>query len=211
MSAILILFLLINFAISWFNAWSVGRGWAETRAMGGFPRFMSWCGATMSACGFTWCYLVIFCLINSLTSGKFHLPDKYAEAVFRIGYLIIILPVLGSGLAITIQSWAYFWKQRSFGSGALAGWNTFAQVYDTYTAIKAIPDSFSFLSGLWEDGDDDDDDAKNKLFLIAVVIAVLCVFGGILTTAAIVRSTAKRVAGTERVRMALLRRAAANA
>jgi hypothetical protein len=92
MSIILLFLVLLNFVISWFNAWSVGRGWAETKVAGGFARFMSWCGAIMSASGFTWCYLVIICIVGQLIPGRYHLPDKYAEGVFRLGYLIIILP-----------------------------------------------------------------------------------------------------------------------
>jgi hypothetical protein len=97
MSAILILLLLLNFVISWFNAWSVGRSWAETKAFGGLPRFFAWCGSVMSACGFTWCYLVLLVIINHAIPWKYQLPPKYEEAMFRLGYLMIILPVIGSG------------------------------------------------------------------------------------------------------------------
>lgn len=201
MSPILFIFLIINFAISWFNAWSVGRSWAETKAIGGLARFMAWCGGIMSASGFTWCYLVILMLINACTAGsKYHLPDKYAEGVFRLGYLIIILPVIGSGIAITIQSWAYFWKERNFKNGALAGWNTFADVYNIYTAARAIPESLSFLSSLFK-SDSRDSDGKGRLVMWVILLAILCVLGGILTTIAIVRSTAKRVALQETYRM----------
>lgn len=205
MSITLLLFFVLNFIISWFNAWSVGRSWAETKALGGLSRFMAWCGAVMSASGFTWCYLVLVCLIGGAIPGKYHLPDKYAEAIFRIGYLIIILPVIGSGVAITIQSWAYFWKERNFKSGAVAGWNTFADIYNVYQACHAIPESFGFLKNLW-DSEDSDDDAKSKLFMLLVAAAILCVVGGCLTTAAIVRSTAKRVAIDEGQRVRAARR-----
>lgn len=193
MSAIVVLFLILNFGISWFNAWSVGRSWAETKVIGGLARFMAWCGAVMSASGFTWCYLVLVCLIGQAIPGKYHLPDKYALGVMHLGYLIIILPVIGSGLAITIQSWAYFWRERSFKNGAITGWNTFAQAYNTYTAIRTIPESVSFLGDLFssDSKSKDKDDLKGKLMLLVIVLVVLCVIGGILTTTAIIRATAK--------------------
>jgi hypothetical protein len=195
MSIILLFLVLLNFVISWFNAWSVGRGWAETKVAGGFARFMSWCGAIMSASGFTWCYLVIICVVGQLIPGRYHLPDKYAEGVFRLGYLIIILPILGSGLAITIQSWMYFWKERNWKSGAVAGWNTLADIYNIYQAASAIPESLSFLGNLFSNEDDDEDNSFWVRLVIA--LAILCVIGGIVTTTTIVLTTARKTAKAE--------------
>lgn len=196
MSPILFVLAVLNFGISWFNAWSVGRSWAETKAAGGMSRFMAWCGAVMSASGFTWVYLLILCAVGQAIPGKYHLPDKYAQAIFGIGYLIIILPVLGSGLAITVQSWAHFWKERNFRTGAVAGWNTFADIYNTYEACRAVPEIFGFLGKLW-DSEDEDTDGKTVIFVLLVAAAVMCVIGGALTTTAIVRSTARSVARQE--------------
>lgn len=179
--------LLLNFGISWFNAWSVGKSWIETKQAGGWPRFMAWCGATMSASGFTWVYVAILGIIAQAT-GK--VPPKYVEAMFSLGYLTVILPIIGSGLAITAQSWAHFWRERNFGSGAVAGWNTFAQIYNIYEATSAIPAAFKSLGGVF--GDDDEDNGLLPLVIMAVVFAVL---GGVLTTVAIVRRTARNHAG----------------
>jgi hypothetical protein len=197
MNAMLLLLLLVwNFLVSWLNAWSVGRSWAETKAMGGWPRFMAWCSAVMSASGFTWCYLVLFCLIGGAIPGKYHLPDRYASAVFALGYLMIIIPVLGSGVAMTIQSWSYFWKERTFGSGAVAGYNTFAQIYNTYEAVHAIPECLSLLKDVWST-EDSDDAGKQLLFALLITAAILCLIGGIVTTTVIVRTTARGVAEAE--------------
>ena len=48
----------LNFGISVWNAYAVGKVWVEARLAGGWHRFMCWMGAVMSACGFTWCYSV---------------------------------------------------------------------------------------------------------------------------------------------------------
>jgi hypothetical protein len=204
MSAILILFLLLNFTISWFNAWSVGKGWVETKALGGFARFMSWMGAIMSASGFSWCYLVLLCLVGQAIPGKYHLPDKYAEAIFRIGYLIIVLPVIGSGTAITVQSWMVFWRERTFKNGAVTAWNTFADVYNIYTAVRAIPESLSWLGDLW-DAESEDSDGKSKLFFLLILAAIMCIVGGIVTTTVIVRLTARNHAEVLQTRLDGLR------
>ena len=140
-----------------------------------------WMGAIMSASGFTWCYV----LLEALIAYHFNkLGLKHIQSMLSLGYLVVILPILGSGLAITIDSWAYFWRKRTFGSGAIAGYNSFAQLYNTYQAISAIPDAFSSVTNMFKD----DDDNKTALVLVLVVVALA---GGVLTTSLIIRATAR--------------------
>lgn len=187
---ILLLFglMILNFGISVFNAWSVGRSWIETRQMGGLPRFMAWMGAIMSASGFTWVYLVVLALI---VQSFGYLPMKYIQAMLSLGYLVIIGPVLGSGLAITVQSWSYFWRERSLKRGAISGWNTFAQLYNTYEAISAVPDALKSVMEAFKDSDSDSDNKYRTLVILLVICALL---GGALTTALIIRATSRAVA-----------------
>jgi hypothetical protein len=37
--------LILNFGISWWNAWVTGRVWRETKAMGGLMRLVAWAGS----------------------------------------------------------------------------------------------------------------------------------------------------------------------
>lgn len=194
----LILFLVLNFVISIFNAWSVGRSWVETKAVGGWARFMSWMGATMAAVGFTWCYLVLLAW-GAMASGK--LPENYAQAMFELGYLIIAVPLIGSGIAITIDSWAYFWRRRTFGSGAIAGLNTAIDVYNIYQVAKHAPGAWDHVKGLLFDSDSDDE-SSSVFARIAIFLALAAVFGGILTTAAIVRTVAESKASERRFKYA---------
>lgn len=183
----LFLFLAVNFAISWFNAWSVGRSWAEAKAVGGFPRLMAWMGACMSACGFTWCYSVVVVLVLSLFTT---VPPKLVIGIEDLSYLVIILPVIGSGFAITVQSWAAFWKNRTFGNGAVAGFNTAAEIYDIYEASRSIPSAFGGVVDLFKS----DDDKDGRLAALAVLVVLLAVAGGVLTTRAILLAAARNVA-----------------
>lgn len=184
----LFLLFVLNFGISWFNAWSVGRSWVETKAAGGWLHFMSWMGAIMSACGFTWCYLVV--LGMAATSFNW-LPPTYLKGFFSLGYLVIIIPVLGSGLAIMIQSWAHFWREKNILNGGVAAWNTFGQVYNTYQAVKNIPTALEGVMGMFKDVGDGEDDVKSKLLFMAIFLVIVAVVGGVLTTTAIIRSTAR--------------------
>lgn len=196
----IVLLLILNFVISFFNAWSVGRSWPDTKAMGGVPRFMAWMVAIMSACGFTWTYTIVLGFIVNATG---HLPMKYLSGMLSLGYLVVIIPILFSGLAMTIQSWSYFWQRRTFGSGAVAGWNTFAQVYNTYEAISAIPQALGAVGEMFTDSDGDSD--AGGFFAKLVIVLVACAtIGGILTTFAIVRVTARGSAQRTRSRIGTL-------
>jgi len=179
----IVLLMVLNFAISWFNAWAVGKSWIESKHVGGWPHFINWCAAIMSACGFTWVYLLIIGFIAYATG---YLPEKYLEGFISLGYTIIIFPVIGTGIAITIDSWAHFWRKRSFGNGAVAVWNTFADFYNIYQATRALPGAFDSIGDLF-----DSDSDNPGLTLIVIFLVAASVIGGILTTVAIVRVTSR--------------------
>lgn len=194
----------LNFVISIFNAWGCGRSWTETKAVGGLVHFMNWMGAIMSACGFTWCYTLLFALLG----GSFPyeradhtvaplLDEASVRAVIELGYVVVILPILGSGLAITLETWAYAWRRRTFGSAAQAAYNTFAQVHNIYSAAQALPGVFDDLGSFFGGGSGSSSGKKDDIRVILVLIIVaVCVFGGVLTTTFIIRSTSRSVADT---------------
>jgi hypothetical protein len=178
--------LVLNFGISWFNAYSVGRSWADSKAIGGWTRFMVWCGAIMSASGFTWCYLVIFAFI-AMASGT--LPTSYIQLMLEVGYVVIIFPILGSGLAIWIDSVTTAYRQRNVRSIGMAGWNTFAMAHNTYSAARTMPKVLEDIGKLLSKGS-----GKGKLVALVMLLVLLAVCSGMLTTAAIIRSTARKYA-----------------
>lgn len=191
----------VNFTISIANAWGCGRSWNETKAQGGFLHFMNWCGAIMSACGFTWCYTLLLALAGGSipyehedhTSAPL-LDEASVRAVVEVGYVVIIGPVIGSGIAITLETWAYAWRRRTFGSSALAGYNTFAQVHNIYEAASVLPGIFDDLGEFFGGGSGSSGGKKDDLRgIIVLVLVVIALFGGILTTAFIIRETSRSV------------------
>lgn len=193
----------INFAISWFNAWTCGTTWDSTKAKGGAAHFMNWMGAIMSASGFTWCYLVVLGFLGSITPAAWFIEPEAGEVVtgmlldaaqlqafYDLGYLVIILPILGSGLAITVQTWRYFARQRhrTAGDYAITGWNTFAQVHNTYEAIQNVPSVVGRLGDFF--GSSDSEDGKGAIVALLVILAVC---GGVLTTFGIIQARRKAV------------------
>ena len=55
----MLIIMLINLGISFYNARSAGQVWAESKAIGGWLRLLVWCGAIQAAIGFTMVYLII--------------------------------------------------------------------------------------------------------------------------------------------------------
>lgn len=204
---------ILNFIISVFNAWGCGRTWDSTKAKGGAAHFMNWMGAIMSASGFTWCYLVVLGLLGSVIPAAWFVEAEAGmppvegmllsptdlEAFFQLGYLVIIFPILGSGLAITIQTWRGLARRRAAGKAgagdyAITGWNTFAQVHNTYSAIRHVPGALEgvgdYFFGGSSSSSSSDDNGKGFIVLLLVVLAV---GGGILTTISIINATRRAV------------------
>jgi len=191
----IVLVFILNLAISALNAWGCGKSWNETKHLGGFAHFMNWMGAIMAACGFTWCNMVILALIGANwpveqddgTTAMLLDPESL-QAFCELGYLVIIGPVIGSGIAITVHSWMVWYRTRSLRDGAVAGWNTFADIYNISNAVSNVPSFTSHLGAFFKG-----DDSKNKIVLALVALAV---FGGILTTYAIITTTAASTAAS---------------
>lgn len=192
----IILIWFLNFAISWFNAWGCGKTWNEAKHAGGIPYFMLWMGAIMSAAGFTWCYLVVIGFFGATvpfeqddgTSAPL-LTAVQLQAFADLGYMLVIFPILGSGLAITIHAWGVAWRRRSFGTGAIAAYDTFAMVYNISSALRHVPEASGRLGDFFFGGKSDDKGKGIVLFLVLVAA-----IGGILTTYAIITRTAKSTA-----------------
>src|SRR4051795_1124017 len=97
---LIVLVWFLNFGISIWNAYAVGKSWVEARAAGGWPRIMCWSGAVMSASGFTWCYLIFLVL----TANYFGVVDQtQVNVALSLGYLLLIPGILLSGLMITLD------------------------------------------------------------------------------------------------------------
>ena len=131
----LVLVLGLNLVISFLNARNVGHVWAESKAVGGWIRLLAWCGAIQSAAGFTFVYAVV---VGYIAVSTGYLPTAMLGVMMNLIYIMIIVPLIGSGIFITIQSWIAFARDKSLSNLGVAGWNTFAQAYNTYNAIQSF-------------------------------------------------------------------------
>ena len=181
---IFLFYLIINGLISYSNARIAGRCYSDAKAQGGWTYFMTWCTIIMAACGWTWITLAPTALIlGSLGVMKM----AYAIGAIELGYLFLIIPILGTGLAIWVDSLTTFYRQRDLASGATAAWNTYATCHNTFAAMSEVPSAFSHVSSLLSN--DDGNDNFSAVLMIALVIIALG--AGYFITWHIVQSSAR--------------------
>jgi hypothetical protein len=186
MTFVIILVWVVNFGLSVWNAYAVGKGWVETRHHGGWPRFMAWMGAIMSASGFTWCYLI---LLGFIGYGLNWLDLDDLGVALNLGYILLIPGILFAGMMIMLDSWARAYRSRRILDFGVAAWNTYAQIHNTYNAINgfgkafgSVADSFSSRKG----------DRKGAGIIVVIILVAVALLAGVLTTTLII----SRVAGT---------------
>ncbi|MDR6381809.1 hypothetical protein [Paraburkholderia caribensis] len=184
----LALILALNFAISWLNCWSIGGIWAESKALGGMIRLLAWCGAIQSAIGFS---SVFGFLLGAIAVHFHYLPPRAAAAAASLWYLLIIVPALGSGLIITIQSWIIALRERSLLNMGSAAWNTYAQIHNMAGAIDGIGDAFSNVVDFLFPKDSKDSNTTLALLVIALVMLALA--SGVIMTAVLIKHYAGRL------------------
>jgi len=182
----------LNFGISVWNAYAVGKVWVEARHEGGWHRFMCWMGAVMSASGFTWCYLTFL----ALTAHHFQwLSEDQVTAFLELGYLLLIPFILFSGYAITLDSWGRAYRQGGFLNYGAAAWNTYASIHNTYSAWRNMGGAFASLGDFFQgrrSRSSNGGDGPNAVILVILLVA-LALLAGVITTAVIIR----RVAATD--------------
>lgn len=183
----LVLLLILNFAISWWNCYAVGGIWTESKALGGFSRLLAWSAAIQSAIGFS---SVIGFLLGYVAYSLGYLPVKYATDAISLWYLLVIVPVIGTGLVITIHSWIVAFRERSLLNMGTAAYNTFAQIHNMYSAIDGIGEAFKGVSDLF---DGDSDDAQGTMVLLVIALVAAALLGGVLLTYVLIRKYAGRL------------------
>src|SRR6516164_5930950 len=136
----------LNFGISIWNAYAVGKVWVDAAHAGGWRRIMCWAGAVMSACGFTWCYLSFLALFAHHFGW---LDDEQVQAALNLGYVLLLPFILFAGYAITLDSWAQAFRRGGFLRYGAAAWNTYASIHNTYSAWRNLGGAFASLGNFF--------------------------------------------------------------
>jgi hypothetical protein len=187
---LVLLILAFDFFISYSNASYCGRYWSESKATGGSFRAYVVCGYVMAIAGFTmvYGYIVIMLLPYILPLfPKFADTDMTAliELSSDLLYVMIAVAVIPTGFIIWFRSVANAWKQRSFGNIVTAGWNTYAQVHNTVSACREMPNALrriakSLFGGKKKKG-------SEYIVALAILVIIIALLGGYFTASAIMK------------------------
>ena len=170
---------IMNLLISFMNARNCGLIWCESKAIGGWVRFLVWCGAIQSAVGFTSVYMVIAVAVAGATG---YFGSEEIRLFLDMVYILLIIPALGSGFVITLSSWIHLARNRSLANLTVAGWNTFAQARNMYHAYHAFGPALESVFNAF--GGSGRSKRKNvNIIMLAILVLIL----GVLTTTVIIR------------------------
>jgi hypothetical protein len=171
---------ILNFGISAYNAVMVGMAWRDKKYIDGWMNLVLWSVVVMSAAGFTWCYTIFLALIAGALG---YLTTDQVSGALSVGYIIVIFPILMSGLVIWIHSLIEACRKRDALSIGVAGWNTFANVWNWYHAFREVPKVLSGLGDLFKGGGN----SKDKGVMIMVILVIVSVLMGIITTYSLIK------------------------
>jgi hypothetical protein len=194
---LIVLILALNVLIGVWNCYAVGSAWKDTMALGGwFNKLVLWSAVVQSGVGFSMPILLGLAYLTTsyLTTGEKPsiTPEEAAafmQGIFSMWYVAVILPILGSGLAIWAHSLRMAYQRRDFASIATAGWNTFAQIHNTVSAVNNLGGALGNVGELFKIANKGS--GKNKLFLIAIALVVTSLVGGFLIAFGLVRYFAR--------------------
>ncbi|MFV0485005.1 MAG: hypothetical protein ACK5MU_02120 [Candidatus Saccharimonadales bacterium] len=191
-----LILLMANFGISWWNAYSVGSVWSESKEIGGSMRVLAICGYIMAIAGFTMVYGFVLMLIviwlHPVVPFLESIPlDTLIGLTSDMLYVLLAMTIIPSGLVIWLNSVVYFWKNKTLGNGMVAGWNTYANVRNVINASREMPSAIGRIGDAIFDSDDDD--IKGKLVVVALIIVVLAALGGYFTASVIMKNADRKV------------------
>lgn len=192
---LLVFVLLLNILISVWNCYAVGSAWKDVMTLGGtFDKVLMWSGVIQSGVGFSMPILLILSHLSAsyLTLGEdpYITPEEGIQLlnwIYSLWYVLIIFPILGSGLAIWAHSLRVAYQRRDFSSIAVAGWNSFAQISNTLSAINNIGGALSEVGSLYKSLLSTKGDFKNKVAILAILIVITSIVLGFIIAFSLVK------------------------
>ena len=186
---IVVAMLVLNFIISWSNATYCGRYWSESKNEGGAFRAYVVCGFVQSVAGFTMVYSYVLLLLAPVIMQIRGVSQEdimfFVELAANLSYLVVVFPIISTGLFIWIRGIQITWEHRTVGNIITSGWNTYAMAHNTISAMRNVPSAFgkvvdALLGGKRKKG-------KDSLALLAILLIILAILGGYFTASAIMK------------------------
>jgi hypothetical protein len=187
----LIFSLLFTLGISWLNAHAAGAENAQSKLEGGFSRLLFWSTAAMSAIGFSSLFMFASLATLSLFLPTESLPT-FTKLTSSLWYVLVLVPLLGSGMVITMHSWLAWYREKTVLNSLIAGYNTYAQVKNSWGAVNLLGDALEAVSkpfeALWSGTSGDDDSGSvvvrisGTIVALAMIVVASSLFAGVVTT-----------------------------
>ena len=142
---ILVAILILDFVFSLWNAYASGSTWGLVRHLSGhrFEKVSVVAGVALAFAGISYVLIIVisfFALrLGDLAIGEFLYLVSFDFLVF--GAMII-----GFGLVVTAQSVTIAYRQRNFGSIAIAAWNVFSEIWDISIYAEGFHDAAGMVT-----------------------------------------------------------------
>ena len=106
----------------------------------------------------------------------------------NLTYLLVAIPIIGSGFRIWFTSLKSAWEQRSLRTIATAGWNSYAQIHNTISFARNAPSALKSISSFFG-GSKKRSSSKNDgaIVMFAILVVIVALLGGYFTANAIMR------------------------
>jgi hypothetical protein len=183
----LALILLVNYTISWWNAYATGKSWVEAKAVGGWIRVVAWAGAVLSAAGFSTVYLFLIAYGAHVLG---YIDDQSMKLALSFGNLGLITPMIGAGIVVTLESWRRAYRHPSLLSLGSAGWNTYATAHNALSAFEDSGDALDMIGEAYTSAIDSKSKAVAVALITAIAIALFALVAGALQAAFLIRKYA---------------------
>jgi hypothetical protein len=174
----------LNLGISIWNAYSVGKVWVEAKHAGGGYQFMAWMGYLMASIGFSYDILIV---VGLYLQGVGKITPDQLQLFFNLGYVVLMPAILFSGYAVMFQSWANAYRNHSVPNMAIAAYNTYANIHNTFNAVNNFPAAFGSVFKALTGGS-----GKNKGSGLIIFVALCCILSGFIVAGLIVHYVAGR-------------------
>lgn len=167
-----ILILVLDFGLSIWNAYASGLNLETLRREGGssWLRAVAYSGLGLAYSGASYVMLIV---VGYAAFVFGYISSNTVDAVLGLDFLLFGLLIIGFGLMVTVQSIITAYKRRSFGSIAIAVWNTFAEIWDIASYAGGFSEAVSLVKGTG--GDERDETSLIIVVIVALLIAYFIV------------------------------------
>lgn len=190
----LVLILILNVGISWWNCYAVGSAWKDTKVFGNwFDKALLYSAALQSVAGFSIPILLALTWITTAWVGSGDQPKlspaeikQVWEGVFSLWYVGMIVPIVGTGFIIWAHSVRVAYQRRDFASIGVAGYNSVAQINNTISMFNNLGPALEGVGGLFKG------DSKNTLPLLVILLVLVALLSSVLLTVHLIQYYARK-------------------